>query len=255
MELSKYFNSEIVELNRSQIKFADYNPRTITDEGKKALKRSVKRYGVIGNNILVNKRTGYTIVSGHQKVAILDDQYKYNKLTKENDYTLRIELIDVDEKTEKSINILLNNHNVGGEWDYDLLREIVPDIDYKDAGLTEADLNIIGVDFMFQTEEESDITAQLEDMMTPVTELKEAEKAERQAQLQMERQAKIDHMKEVKQQVKEDAQQKAENMDAYVMLSFDTFAAKAAFCERFGYGRYDKFIKGEVFDQIIERID
>lgn len=255
MELSKYFNSEIVELNRSQIKFADYNPRIITDEGKKALKRSVKRYGVIGNNILVNKRTGYTIVSGHQKVAILDSQNKYNPATKENDYILRIELIDVDEKEEKTINILLNNQNVGGEWDYNRLREIVPDIDYKDAGLTEADLNIIGVDFMFQTEEESDITAQLEDMMTPVTELKEAEKAERQAQLQMERQAKIDHMKEVKQQVKEDAQQKAENMDAYVMLSFDTFAAKAAFCERFGYGRYDKFIKGEVFDQIIERID
>lgn len=255
MELSKYFNSEIVELNRSQIKFADYNPRIITDEGKKALKRSVKRYGVIGNNILVNKRTGYTIVSGHQKVAILDGQNKYNPATRENDYILRIELIDVDEKEEKTINILLNNQNVGGEWDYNRLREIVPDIDYKDAGLTEADLNIIGVDFMFQTEEESDITAQLEDMMTPVTELKEAEKAERQAQLQMERQAKIDHMKEVKQQVKEDAQQKAENMDAYVMLSFDTFAAKAAFCERFGYGRYDKFIKGEVFDQIIERID
>ena len=255
MELSKYFNSEIVELNRSQIKFADYNPCIITDEGKKALKRSVKRYGVIGNNILVNKRTGYTIVSGHQKVAILDSQNKYNPATKENDYILRIEIIDVDEKEEKTINILLNNQNVGGEWDYNRLREIVPDIDYKDAGLTEADLNIIGVDFMFQTEEESDITAQLEDMMTPVTELKEAEKAERQAQLQMERQAKIDHMKEVKQQVKEDAQQKAENMDAYVMLSFDTFAAKAAFCERFGYGRYDKFIKGEVFDQIIERID
>ena len=255
MELTKYFNSEIAEVKRSQIKFADYNPRTITDDGKKALKRSVKRYGVIGNNILVNKRTGYTIVSGHQKVAILDEQYKYNQLTKENDYTLRIELIDVDEKTEKSVNILLNNQSVGGQWDYDRLREIVPDIDYKDAGLTEADLNIIGVDFMFQTEDELQLSSELETMMSPVTELKEAEKAERQAQQQMERQAKIDHMKEVKQQVKEKSQEQAENMDAYIMLSFDTFKAKAAFCERFGYSRYDKFIKGEVFDQIIERID
>jgi hypothetical protein len=255
MELNKYFNSEIAEVKRSQIKFADYNPRTITDDGKKALKRSVKRYGVIGNNILVNKRTGYTIVSGHQKVAILDEQYKYNKLTKENDYTLRIELIDKDEKAEKSINILLNNQSVGGQWDYDLLREIVPDIDYKDAGLTEADLNIIGVDFMFQTEDEHQLSSELETMMSPVTELKEAEKAEKLAQREMERQAKIDHMKEVKQQVKEKSQEQAENMDAYIMLSFDTFKAKAAFCERFGYSRYDKFIKGEVFDQIIERID
>lgn len=255
MELNKYFNSQIAEVNRSQIKLATYNPRTISDEGKKALKRSIKRYGVVGNNILVNKRTGYTVVSGHQKVAILDEQHKYNTQTKENDYALRIELIDVDEKTEKSLNVALNNPNIGGEWDYDLLREIVPDIDYKDAGLTEADLNIIGVDFMFQTEDEHQLSSELESMMSPVTEQKEAEKAEKLAQQQMDRQAKIDHMKEVKQQVKEKSQEEAENMDAYIMLSFDTFKAKAAFCERFGYSRYDKFVKGEVFDAIIERID
>lgn len=254
MELNKYFNSQSIELSRSQIKPAAYNPRTISDEGKKALKRSIKKYGIVGG-IVVNKTTGYTIVGGHQKVLILDELNKYNSQTKENDYMLRVELIEVDEKTEKSLNIALNNPNIGGEWDYDLLREIVPDIDYKDAGLTEADLNIIGVDFMFQTEEESNISSQLENMMQPVTELKQAEKAERQAQMQMEREAKIQHMKDVKQQVREDAQQKAENMDAYIMLSFDTFAAKAAFCERFGYNRYDKFIKGEVFDEIIERID
>lgn len=254
MELNKYFNSQTVEVNRSQIKPAAYNPRTISEEGKKALKRSIKRYGVVGG-IVVNKRTGNTIVGGHQKVLILDELNKYNTQTKENDYALRIELIDVDEKTEKSLNVALNNPNIGGEWDYDLLREIVPDIDYKDAGLTEADLNIIGVDFMFQTEDEHQLSSELETMMSPVTEMKEAEKAEKLAQQQMERQAKIDHMKEVKQQVKEKSQENAENMDAYIMLSFDTFKAKAAFCERFGYGRYDKFIKGEVFDAIIERID
>ena len=56
-------------------------------------------------------------------------------------------------------------------------------------------------------------------------------------------------------QVKENAQKQAENMDAYVMLSFDTYEAKAAFCERFGYEANMKFIKGEVFDEQIERID
>ena len=43
-------------------------------------------------------------------------------------------------------------------------------------------------------------------------------------------------------------------MDAYLMLSFDTCEAKAAFCERFGYDPYQKFIKGEQFDSICERI-
>ena len=44
-------------------------------------------------------------------------------------------------------------------------------------------------------------------------------------------------------------------MVAYVMLSFDTYEAKSAFCERFGYEPDMKFIKGEVFDEQVERID
>ena len=86
---------------------------------------------------------------------------------------------------------------------------------------------------------------------SPVTEQKEADKATK----QLERAEKVAHMKEVKHQVKENAQKQAENMDAYVMLSFDTYEAKAAFCERFGYDPDMKFIKGEVFDEQIERID
>jgi ParB-like chromosome segregation protein Spo0J len=247
---NKYFNSKSVELKRSQINPASYNPRTISDEGKKALKRSIKLYGVVGG-IVVNQATGYTIVGGHQKVAVLDELNKYDKSTHENDYTLRVELINVDEKTEKQLNITLNNPNVGGNWDFDALARIVPDIDWKDAGLTDADLNMIGVDYLLQTEEESSIVDALSDMMASVTEQKEAEKAAK----RLERAEKVAHMKEVKQQVKENAQKQAENMDAYVMLSFNTYEAKAAFCERFGYDGNTKFLKGEVFDEQVERID
>lgn len=262
MSENKYFNSKSVELKRSQIKPASYNPRIISDEGKKALKRSIKLYGVVGG-IVVNQATGYTIVGGHQKVAVLDELNKYDKSTHENDYTLRVELINVDEKTEKQLNITLNNPNVGGNWDFDALARIVPDIDYKDAGLTDADLNMIGVDFILQTEEESSIADELENMMSPVVEQREAEKTERKAerdavkaaQEEADRAAKVAHMKDVKQQVRENAQKQAENMDAYLMLSFDTFAAKAAFCERFGYDPYTKFVKGEVFDEVIEKIE
>ena len=247
---SKYFNSKTIELKRSQIKPASYNPRTISPEGRKQLKRSIKKYGVVGG-IVVNQFTGYTIVGGHQKVSVLDELNKYNEATYENDYNLRVELINVDEKTEKSLNVALNNPNIGGQWDFDALARIVPDIDWKDAGLTDADLNMIGVDFLLQTEEESSIADALSDMLIPVTEQKEADKAAK----QLERAEKVAHMKEVKQQVKENAQRQAENMDAYVMLSFDTYEAKAAFCERFGYNPDMKSIKGEVFDGQVERID
>lgn len=243
---NKYFNGKSVELRRSQIKPASYNPRTISDEGRKQLKRSIKRYGVVGG-IVVNQATGYTIVGGHQKVSVLDELNKYDDATHKNDYTLRVELINVDEKTEKSLNVALNNPNIGGQWDYDALARLVPDIDYKDAGL----LNMIGCDFLLQTEEENSLAGALEEMMQPVTEQREVEKAAR----QLERAEKVAHMKDVKQQVKEQAQETAANMDAYLMLSFDTWEAKAAFCERFGYDSNQKFIKGEVFDEQIERIE
>lgn len=244
--LKKFFSSTIVEVKRSEIHPADYNPRKIDEQGKRMLKRSMKQFGVVGG-IIVNSQTGNTIVGGHQKVAILDEMYKYP----DNDYSLRVEMISVDRKTEKTLNIALNNGNISGSWDYDALARLVPDIDYKDAGLTAADLNMIGCDFLLQTEEENSIANALEDMMAPVTEQKEAEKAAK----QMERAEKVAHMKEVKQQVKNAAQKQAQDMDAYLMLSFDTFEAKAAFCERFGYDPYSKFIKGEVFDEQVERIE
>ena len=73
--LAKSFSSTIVELKRSAIHPAGYHPRVIDDEAKKALKRSIKKFGVVGG-IVVNKRTGNTIVGGHQKVSILDEMYK-----------------------------------------------------------------------------------------------------------------------------------------------------------------------------------
>ena len=243
MELSKYIKSESVELNRSAIRFADYNPRKLSDESRKALKRGIKKFGLVGG-IVVNKRTGLTVVSGHQRLSVMDELQKFP----DNDYYIRVDVIDVNEQQEKELNILMNNPNAQGTWDFDALARIVPDIDWKDAGLTDADLNMIGVDYLLQTEEENSIADAL---MASVAEQKEADKAAK----QLERAEKVAHMKEVKQQVKEKAQRQAENMDAYVMLSFDTYEAKAAFCERFGYEPDMKFIKGEVFDEQVERVD
>ena len=76
MELSKYIRTESVELKRSQIKFADYNPRILDDEAKKSLKRGIKKFGLVGG-VTVNKRTGYTVVSGHQRLTVMDELQKY----------------------------------------------------------------------------------------------------------------------------------------------------------------------------------
>lgn len=244
---NKYFTSKSAELKRSQIQLHSQNPRIISEENRKALKRGIKKFGMVGG-IVVNKRTGYTLVSGHQRLSVMDELQKYNPETKENDYPIRVDLIDVEEKEEKELLILLNNPSAQGEWDYDALRELIPDIDYKDAGLTEQDLDIIGVDFNFQTEEENIIANELEDLMEPAREEHQSELAQKQA----ERAEKVAHMKQVKQEVKEAATKAAANMDAYLMLSFDTWEAKAEFCERFGFNPGDKFLKGEVFAEKME---
>lgn len=246
MKLSKYIKSESVELKRSAIHFASYNPRTLSDEERKTIKRGIKKFGLVGG-LVVNKRTGMTVVSGHQRLTVMDELNKFP----EEDYIIRVDLIDVDEKQEKELNILLNNPNAQGKWDYDALAKMVPDIDWKDAGLTDVDLNLIGCDYLLQTEAEKSIASALDDMMSDVNEQKEADKAQR----QLERAEKVAHMKEVKQQVKENAQKTAEDMDAYVMLSFDTYEAKTVFMERFGYDAEMKFIKGEIFSDQVERVD
>lgn len=265
-ELDKLFAfSEVCEMMRSEIHPAPYNPRKWDEESRKRLKRSMKAYGVIGG-IIVNKQTGNTIVGGHYKVDILDEMNKYNPETQENDYKLRVEVVDVDLKTEKSMNIALNNVNLTGRWDFDALRELVPDIDFRDAGLSEADLSMIGVDYLFKTEKENDLSSQLDGMMAPVDEQKRKEReARQQAEIEQaqkeanagqsaedERQAKIDHMKEVKQQVKDRAIEGAMDSDAYIMLSFDNWENKQKFCELFGIDPYNKFVKGEFLMNLLE---
>lgn len=279
-ELSKFFaRSEIMELKRSEIHPHPRNPRTIDAEGRKALKRSMKNFGVLGG-IIVNRQNGFAIVGGNQKVAIMDEQQKYDPENPETDYVIRCEVVDMDEKTELEALTALNNPAIGGKYDWQKLAELIPDIDYKNAGLTEEDLSMIGVDYLFQTEEENKLSTELDDMMAQVdaehqkdlARQREQREAIKQAQAQAnaqqdaqieqnqlspeeERQAKIDHMKDVKAQVKTQAIENAMNQEAYVMISFDNFQSKREFMARAGYPDDLKFVKGEEFIQRIEFID
>ena len=50
--LSKYVKSESVEVNRSELSLADYNPRILSDEARKSLKRGIKKFGLVGVEML-----------------------------------------------------------------------------------------------------------------------------------------------------------------------------------------------------------
>lgn len=240
---------EIRIIKRSQISFAPYNPKVHTDAAIKQQLKNLKRVGYLGG-IVWNETTG-NIVSGHKRVMAFDLHYKYDG-TPEKDYDLSVGVAQMDEKTEKEQNIYMDAQGTNTHQDFDLLAELIPDIDYKSAGLTEEDLQLIGVDYLLQTDDEKAITAAFDELMSPVNELREAEKA---AKKELTEQEKIEHNKKVKEEVRQSAQEKAENMESYVMISFDTYKAKSAFMQRFGFDPMEKFIKGELFENMVERIE
>ena len=225
--------SETVTLMRSQIHPADYNPREIDENAKKTLKRGLKDFGLLGG-IIVNIQTGYTIVSGHQKIALLDDMAHYP----ENDYPVKVELIDVDQKTEIEINFFMNNPSAQGKWNEPKVKVLLNQIDPKRAGFSNLDLAVFGVKIDVP---KVDVMKQdIEEMQKPVEELNEQRK---------------EAVKQAKAQIKEKAEEKAAEADSFITLSFTSRQAKMEFMSRFGYEPTDKFINGDVFAERIELIE
>ena len=262
--LSKYFTAQNVEMLRSQIQFADYNPRTISKEALDTLRKGIKKFGLVGG-IVVNKRDGKNIlVQGHQRLTVMDSLQKFKAETYENDYVVRVDVIEIDEKSEKELVILLNNPNAQGVWDYDRLKVILPEIDYTAAGLTEADLSMIGVGL---ENEVATVTQQLAAAaQTPMANAfagimeGESEGGEQStddgngndADAEADRQAKIQHMKDVKAQVQQQAAQRAEQAAAYLMLSFDNMDNMMEFLEIFNLPEQTQIIKGEEFLSMLQ---
>lgn len=275
--LSKYFTSESVEMLRSEIHFADYNPRTITEEGLASLRKGIKKFGLVGG-IVVNKQTGNTLVQGHQRLTVMDGLQKYDDNTHENDYKLRVDVIDIDEQSEMELVILLNNPNAQGEWDYDRLKAIVPMINIANAGLSGADLAMMGIGLeqnlaAIKTASAPTIT---QAMMSGTStqqplgtgnkvddgkqcqdgELITGEGTEESEELkEAARQAKIQHMKDVKAQANEQAAERAEQAAAYLMLSFDSMDNMQDFLSRFNMPEQTQIVKGEELLSMLEDME
>lgn len=152
MKQNKIKQAQSIEIKRSEIHLAEYNPRKISEEARKMLKANLKKVGVMGG-IVYNKTTG-NIVSGHQKVSILDEVNKYDENDLETDYMLRVDVVELDLQTEKEQNLFMNNRKVQGEFDDDLLRDMMSDINYKSAGFDDFDMEMLGLEVVNLEEEE-----------------------------------------------------------------------------------------------------
>ena len=220
----KHKSSEGITLKRSEINLAEYNPRKLSSEARKQLKANIKRLGLMGG-LVWNESTG-NLVSGHQRISILDEIEGYPK----KDYELKVEKVNLSEKEEKEQNVFLNSKTVQGEFDSQLMASIITDIDPILAGLDENDLLIMqletpSIDF-------TDIMKRAE-MLTPPSppQTKEEIKAK-----------KVKYSEEV------DDRWEGEPT---VILSFDNFENKAEFMEALGKDLQDKIVKGE---EVAERL-
>lgn len=140
---NKIKQAEYRKLMRSLITLAEYNPRKISDDARKLLKQNLKKNGLMGG-IVWNETTG-RLVSGHQRISIIDEVNHYNPQTHENDYPITVEAVALDEITEKEQNLFMNNRNVQGEFDNDMLKDMLKDINYEYAGFSEFDLDMLGM--------------------------------------------------------------------------------------------------------------
>lgn len=142
----------IVYKNIHDLKFADYNPRQLTDEQYNHLCESLTKFGIV-DPIIINTSKGRenVIIGGHQRIKVA--------LTLEIEQVPCIELsLPIEE--EKELNVRLNKNT--GEWDMDMLANLFDEDDLFDWGFTQGELGGIGQSFKEPIEQEFDETIETE---------------------------------------------------------------------------------------------
>lgn len=116
-EKKTYQKGRTVKIARSQVvSEGDVNPRKISEDNMKRLRKSIRDNGLVGP-LVWNRTTGH-IVGGHQRLAALDS------LMHTDDYELEVTEIELPERDEFKLNVVLNNADSQGEFDFTLLGKI-----------------------------------------------------------------------------------------------------------------------------------
>lgn len=227
----KIQESETRKIYRSQINLNPYNPKTHSDKQIQNQRRNIEKVGYLGG-IVWNETTG-NLIDGHRRIKSLDISYKYDG-TKETDYMVKVEVVQLDEKAEKEQMTFMALANT--KADVNLIAAYAQDIDYSNIGLSDSDVAEI---YSLIT---IDKTPEIEtfDIDIPV-ELTEEEKAERK-----------DKIKQVKQIQKEQSEQRGNDEMAYITISFSTYEAKESLCALLNINSDVKFLKGE---ELLEKLE
>lgn len=195
---------------RSEIKFADYNPRIIEESNQKKLVKTIRQNGLV-EPLVVNKRN-HVLVSGHQRLTAADKIYK-------KDYDVPVAIIDVNEKTERKLNVQLNNPSMQGEWDLEALADLSfdNDISFEDMGFDASD-----IDLMYDGE--IDINGDFKDDEPDEEKEKTLEEIEKEK-------AGLEELKQQKKQARKEMQEQ-DVIDFYCKVVFPNNEAKRKFFKK-----------------------
>lgn len=146
-------------INVNDLVPASYNPRKklkVGDAEYEKIKNSIKEFGYV-DPIIVNK--DMTVIGGHQRLTVLKDLGHQD---------VECVVIEIDKTKEKALNIALNK--VSGEWNKELLAELIQDLQSLDYDLTFTGFDPPEIDQLFSDvhdkkvdEDDFDLTKALEE--------------------------------------------------------------------------------------------
>lgn len=237
-------HSETKVVKRSEINLNALNPKRHLEEAIKTQARNIKKVGILGG-IVLNSTTS-NLLDGHRRLLALDQLNKYDG-TPETDYEVKVEVCQLSEKEEKEQMTYMAVGNT--QADLDLIAKYIGDIDTKDLGLTEAQIkaleqfNITEEDIFNDesksgTADNSVVDDFFEFLPSATVPVKGSENLTPE-----EKKAKVLEGKQINNENKEFYE---EHFNAYIKLSFRTYEAKVAFCERFGYDANENIGEGEI---------
>ena len=223
--------SETNVIKRSQINLNPQNPKSHTEEEIKLQVKNIRKNGYLGG-VVWNQLTG-TCVDGHRRIKALDIIHKYDG-SPETDYSLKVEVVNFDHKTELNQMTFMAVGN--SKADYNLVAKYVYDIDYREVGISEEDYQRIRELAAVEVPEVGmgDLDDPFIAPYEPVTELDDTdEKTSEDIVKEHEEKPKMtkEDVKKEKQHCDDVASNRQVTQDLYVFLKADTVEEKRIFCE------------------------
>lgn len=125
-----------------ELNFYKGNPRKISPEILEKLKRSIQEFGYVDPLIINTKNE---VIGGNQRLKVLREL---------GIDEVECVVVDLPKSKEKALNLALNK--IQGEWDWELLKDFISDIEMPDFELTGFDEEEIA-DIIFEEEQEEGV--------------------------------------------------------------------------------------------------